>query len=129
MVIFMKKQVGEHPEDSFTIAHILTFVVSVPFILTGGVPSLLSVTGLLVLGIFQIGLPSVFYSVGIVGVRALSAVFITMIEPLMNPIWVLLTIHEVPSVRTVIGGVIIMGCIGARAVILTHSHRNRTYIR
>ena len=53
----------------------------------------------------------------VVQVRALTANFISMIEPLMNPIWVLLFVGEVPSLPAIFGGILILGCITIRAVI------------
>ena len=53
----------------------------------------------------------------VVQVRALTTNFISMIEPLMNPVWVLLFVGEVPSLPAIFGGILILGCITIRAVI------------
>ena len=57
------------------------------------------------------------YSIGISGESALTSMLISMIEPVMNPIWVMLIVHEVPSVSAIAGGVIILGTIIARGYI------------
>ena len=44
----------------------------------------------------------------VVQVRAFAANFISMIEPLMNPVWVLLFIGEVPSLPAIFGGILIL---------------------
>lgn len=71
----------------------------------------------LALGIFQMAVPSMLYSIGITGESALTAMLISMIEPLMNPVWVMLFVHEVPSMQAVTGGLIILGSIAMRSYI------------
>ncbi len=106
--IFMRRQKDGHPEDSFTLSHLITFFVAIPSIIEGGVPNAQSMLALVVLGVFQIGIPSILYAMGVTRVTAVSAALITMLEPVMNPVWVFFFWGEAPSVRTVIGGVTIL---------------------
>ncbi len=115
--IFMRRQKDGHPEDSFILSHLLTFVVAIPAICKSGMPDALSIGGLFALGIFQIGIPSILYSVGITRVNALGAAVITMVEPLMNPVWVFLFYKEQPSITTIFGGIIILSCMLIRSYI------------
>jgi drug/metabolite transporter (DMT)-like permease len=119
--IYMRKLRRRGSQDAFMLSHIMTFLVGVPFVCIYGLPSgkviISSCIGLVLLGVFQIGMPSILYARGIGSVRALSASFISMIEPLMNPVWVLLFMHEVPSVWTCIGGAVILGCIIGRELV------------
>ena len=118
--MFMRNQDSDRSINSFLLAHLITFLVCVPFAFISGIPSALSCAGLVLLGIFQSGTPSVLYSLGLKKVRALTATFISMIEPLMNPVWVMLFAGEIPSWQCIAGGSLILGCIGVRAVL---SHR------
>jgi drug/metabolite transporter (DMT)-like permease len=119
--IFMRKLKRKGSQDAFMISHLMAFVTGLPFMCIYGLPdtgaALSSYTGLILLGIFQIGIPSILYARGINSVRALSASFISMIEPLMNPVWVLLFFREIPSLWSIIGGIIILGFISLREVI------------
>ncbi len=115
--IFMRRQKDGHPEDSFTLSHILTFIITLPFLFDGGNPGIKGSIGLLLLGVMQIGLPSILYARGITRVTAISAVLITMLEPLMNPLWVLLFYGEKPSVSTLTGGLLILLVIFVRVVL------------
>ncbi len=115
--IFMRNQSPDRSINSFQLAHIITFVSCVPFAFVSGMPSGLSCLGLILLGIFQIGIPSLLYSVGLKNVRALTATFISMIEPLMNPVWVMIFDGETPSWQCIVGGSLILGCMGVRAVL------------
>lgn len=118
--IFMRNQSPDRSINSFQLAHIITFVSCVPFAFVSGMPSGLSCLGLILLGIFQIGIPSLLYSVGLKNVRALTATFISMIEPLMNPVWVMIFDGETPSWQCLVGGSLILGCMGVRAVLARH---------
>jgi drug/metabolite transporter (DMT)-like permease len=62
----------------------------------------------LALGVFQIGIPYLLFSKGIKTVKALDASLIGMLEPVLNPILVILFVGEKPSINTVVGGVIIL---------------------
>ena len=105
--------------DAFMLAQIITAAVGLIFVFTtdDGIPDSKSLLFLVLLGVFQMGIPNITYGIGIRKVRALSASLITMLEPLMNPIWVLIFVHEVPSIFSIIGGIIILGCILLREIL------------
>jgi DME family drug/metabolite transporter len=69
------------------------------------------------LGIFQIGIAYAIFSYGLIRVYAIEASLIAMIEPVLNPVWVFLGYGEVPSIMAIIGGIIIIAAIAARAFI------------
>lgn len=108
---------GDASKNSFLLAQLVTFVACLPFIIKNGLPDRTSIIFLVLLGLFQMAIPNILYAVGLKTVRALSAIIITMIEPLMNPVWVAIFVHEIPSVFCIIGGVIILLCIVLREVI------------
>ena len=60
------------------------------------------------LGIFQIGIAYALFTKGIHYVRALDAILLSMIEPVLNPVWVYFGIGEAPTVYAVIGGLVIL---------------------
>ena len=113
--------------DAFMLAQIITAIFGLIFVFTtdDGIPDSKSLLFLVLLGVFQMGIPNITYGIGIRKVRALSASLITMLEPLMNPIWVLIFVHEVPSIFCIIGGIIILGCILLREIL----SRQRPYFK
>ena len=112
--IFLRRAKDARPSDSLNLSCLLSFLFALPFIVKAGAPqSAASYPALLCLGVFQIGLPAVLLSVGIEKVPALSSVIITMIEPMMNPVWVALFAGEVPGASSVFGGLVILVCIVA----------------
>ena len=116
--IFMRIQKAGGSENSFMIAHFLTACFGLPFaIMQGGLHDCKSIFAILAIGIFQMAFATLLYSKGIAKVKALSASIISMIEPLMNPVWVMIFANEVPSLTCIIGGSIILGCILLREVV------------
>ncbi len=115
--IFMRRQKDGSPVESFILAHILTVVIAIPAILFSGPPAGRGIAGLVLLGVFQMALPSLLYSRGVRGVSALSTALVTMLEPLLNPLWVFLLIGELPQGRAVAGGLVILGCVTVRSVL------------
>lgn len=70
------------------------------------------------LGIFQIGIAYAIFSWGLKKVYAIEASLISMIEPVLNPVWVFIGYGEQPSNWAILGGVIILFGIGLRTFIL-----------
>jgi drug/metabolite transporter (DMT)-like permease len=76
---------------------------------------------LLALGCVQLGVSYHFYSRAIRHITALQAVLIPVLEPLLNPVWVLLAVGEKPSTLALLGGVIVLTAITGRSVLLLRS--------
>jgi drug/metabolite transporter (DMT)-like permease len=115
--LLMRKQKDGHPSDSFVLAHLMTIVAMSPFYFSLPALSIQGWGALLALGIFQIGIPSVLYSVGITRIAAVSAVLITILEPLMNPVWVFIFRREAPSRTAILGGIVILGFLFLRTAV------------
>ena len=116
--IFLRRAKNTRPSDSLNLSCLLSFLFAIPFIVKAGLPqSAMSYPALLCLGVFQIGMPAVLLSIGIEKIPALSSVIITMIEPMMNPVWVALFAGEVPSASSVFGGLVILACIVAHVAL------------
>lgn len=64
---------------------------------------------MLIMGIVQLGGPYVMYAFALRRVVARDAALISLLEPLLNPIWVYFFVGELPELMTFIGGGFIMG--------------------
>jgi len=91
------------------LGNLLLAAICLPFYFQGSPPGQKGIGALLVLGVFQTGLAYFIYSKAIRHVRALEAVLIPVIEPILNPVWVFLFIGERPSVQSMIGGALVLG--------------------
>ena len=107
-VVFMRMQKGGSPFESFFLAHLITFIISTPFIFKSPLPGASGWLGIFMLGVFQLGFASLFFSYGIKQVSALKSMLILTLEPILNPIWVFLFAGEVPGIYAVIGGALII---------------------
>jgi DME family drug/metabolite transporter len=79
-------------------------------------PDLPDLAGLAFLGIIQIGLAYVLFGYGIARVRAVEALLIGMIEPVLNPVWVFLVLGEAPGWWAVVGGAVIVVAVTGRTI-------------
>ena len=76
-------------------------------------PSTEQISFLLVFGIFQMALPYWLFARGLRSVTAQEAGIITLLEPVLNPIWAYLVApeRETPTIWTIVGGGILLGAI------------------
>lgn len=71
---------------------------------------------LAVMGAVQLGLPYFLFSKGLQSVSLQEASLIALIEPVLNPIWVAVTVGEIPSTATLTGGGMILMGLGVRYI-------------
>lgn len=116
VVLMLKMQKNSTAIEMTFLGNLLTFVVSLPFII-GPIPDLQSIIGLILLGIFQLGIAYILFSEAVLHVTALEAILIPVIEPLLSPIWVFLMIGEQPSFFAIIGGLIVLAAVVFRSVV------------
>lgn len=103
-----------------SICNLATFLLALPFvrgivIITASL-DIMSIVGIVFLGAFQIAIGYVFYIKSLKHISPLDTSLICLLEPLMNPIWVLLFIHEVPTVIAIVGSVFVLAGIVANIV-------------
>ncbi len=117
--VFLRMQKDGSPLESILMSHWLTAGICIIISLFLPAPhiTLESVVAIMVLGVFQIGLSAVLFSIAIKRVSAVQANLIAVIEPIFNPIWVYFTIGEAPGIRTIIGGGIVVLAVTAASII------------
>lgn len=121
LVLFMRLQKEASPIESVILGNILAALIGLPFMFSS-MPDGRSWIGLLLLGVFQMGLSYLIYSKAVVSVTALEAILIPVLEPILNPILVLLWFGEKPAGVALLGGLVVLGAVVARGVI---NARNR----
>ena len=60
---------------------------------------------------FQLGIPYILYAIAVRRCSPLSCSLLGMIEPLLNPVWVLVVLGERPGFFALIGGIIVLGTV------------------
>lgn len=113
------------------IAHCMTAVIGIPIglaatagLLPGGSfaaigpsgaaavsPLGLEILYVVILGVFQLGIPYVLYAIASKDCPPLACSLIGMLEPLLNPVWVAIFIGEMPGMYALIGACIIIATV------------------
>jgi drug/metabolite transporter (DMT)-like permease len=109
-LVFMRMQKEGSPLESNLLSQWITAGVCLIVSLFLPMPQFTqkSVAAILVLGIVQIGIPSILIAYAIKHISAVSANLIAVIEPVLNPVWVFLVLGEYPGMNAIIGGAVIL---------------------
>lgn len=100
--------------ETILLGNLLAAVVGLPFVIMTP-PVLAQMPPLILLGVFQLGVAYLFYSLASRNVTALDMIVIPMIEPILNPIWVFLGTGEKPGLISLIGGAIVILTVGFKS--------------
>ena len=115
-LLFMRKQKDGSTIETVLLGNIFSALLGLPFLLAAA-PSAADWLGMIFLGIFQIGLPSILIAIAIKELTAVEAILIQTLEPILNPIWVLLFIGEMPTALALLGGSIVVGAVTLRSIL------------
>ena len=99
----------EERMTSIVIGNLLTFLVGLPFLIfTHPSFTVQSVSFILFLGIFQLGIPYVLLAHASGWCPPLVCSLLGALEPLLNPVWVAIFDGEMPGILALVGGVIVI---------------------
>ena len=107
-VFVCNKRSDTNPEHALFLGFLINAAVGLPFVFTSVTADPVAWGFMLLLGVVQVGLAYVFFSVGIRRTPALFACLITALEPVLNPVWVYLATGEKPGPFALAGGVVIV---------------------
>jgi len=109
-VFVCNKRPDTEPEQSVMLGFLINSVVWLPFAFfdTGITADLVTWGFVVIMGVVQVGLAYVFFSIAIKRTSALLACLIVALEPVLNPIWVALATPERPGRYALAGGVVII---------------------
>lgn len=95
--------------------HLASGLLLLPFVLVFWIPLGGAQWGLVaLLGIVQMAVPYILFARGVRTITTQEAALLTLIEPILNPIWVWLFWSESAPVSTWLGGALILGGLAAR---------------
>jgi drug/metabolite transporter (DMT)-like permease len=129
VALFLRKEKAGSPVASIILGNAVVALVSLPSMLQA--PSLGAGDRwqLLLLGAVQLGLPYVFYGTAIKHVTALEATIIPLLEPVLNPLWVMLALEERPGPWALLGGALVLGAVLTRGALMVRARPVRVLIR
>ena len=117
LTILLRKQKDDNPSDSILLGNVLTLIISLPIIITETSYNMHSMVLILVLGIVQLGVPYIFYTIAIKHVTALDAIIFPVIEPILNPILVFFILGEALGPWAFLGGSLVLGSVVFRGLL------------
>ena len=113
----MRKNDKEYQQSAIFYGNIIVAVICIPFILELETISFNDLWMVSFLGVFQIAAAYAIFTYGIKRILAVEASIISMLEPVLNPVWVFLGYGEVPTTFAIIGGLIIISAISLRTIV------------
>jgi drug/metabolite transporter (DMT)-like permease len=112
--LLVRKQ-GEATAAPLLLGNLLAALCGVPFMFGSG-PDATGWLALIVLGVFQLGLSYALFAYGMKYLPALEVVLLSSIEPVLNPLWVLLFLGETPGTWALIGGAVVLTSVTLKGV-------------
>jgi len=113
----MKRNDQQYQQSSIFWGNIIVALVCIPFLASLEMIKFFDLWMVTFLGVFQIAFAYAFFASGLKRVIAVEASIISMVEPVLNPVWVFIGYGETPTVTAIIGGLIILGAIIIRSLI------------
>ncbi|MBQ4651337.1 MAG: DMT family transporter [Oscillospiraceae bacterium] len=103
---------GEERFSGILLGQLITFLIGLPaLIITKPVFTLPAVLSILVLGIFQLGISYILYIKASKYCPPLACCLLGAVEPLLNPVWVMIFDGETPGVLALIGGIVVVASV------------------
>ncbi|CAN5730926.1 DMT family transporter [soil metagenome] len=121
-ILFMRKQKDTSTAETVFLGNLIAALIGLPFAWQIH-PSPLEWGGLLFLGIFQLGIPFFLMSITTKHLSAVETILIQALEPILNPIWVVLVVGEAPSAWALLGGILVIGAVTVRSLVATRETR------
>lgn len=115
LIMSLRAQKDASPFETVILGNLLAAVICLPFMF-GSMPSLQGWLILAFLGAVQLALAYYLYALGIKKVSALGAIIITTIEPIMNPLWVVVGVGETPGPWSILGGLLVLAAVTGRGI-------------
>ncbi len=124
-ILCLRKLKDQQPLQFIMFAHILVAIATIPFTFQK-IPSSENIIPLTLLGVFQWGIPALLFAAAIKHVRAVQAVVVQTLEPVLNPIWVFFTIGEIPGPWALVGGSIVVCAVLVHGILSAKEEQNNS---
>jgi len=121
-VVFLRRDAKSGSSDSAlpstALGNLIAAAVTLPWALNA-LPQMLSARGAIVLvylGVVQLGVAYLLFIRGVRKVPAAEASLISMLEPILNPVWVLIGTGERPGPWAIAGGAVVIAAVVVRTL-------------
>lgn len=106
--------------------NILVCLITLPWFIQNPYPDIIQNSYLLILGFGQLGFGFALFVYGQKHLPAIESSLISMLEPVLNPIWVIIWYGEIPGLFAVAGGTLILITLIYRMLYLNTSLINKS---
>ena len=116
--LILSLKVGSRSQQmsGILLGNIWVVLITTPWFIQSVSPTVNEHLMLTFLGFVQIGLGYLFFTYGQRRIPAIESSLIAMLEPILNPLWVMIGYHEIPSGWSLAGGLIIIMTLSARMI-------------
>ncbi len=116
LALLLRKQKDGSAVESIVLGNLIAAAVGLPFV-RAPFPDATGWALLVVLGVVQLGVSYLLYAVAVRRATAMDAALVPMLEPILNPVWVLLWLGERPGPFAMLGGLVVLGAVACRSVL------------
>jgi drug/metabolite transporter (DMT)-like permease len=122
-VICLRMQKDASPYETVFLGNIFTFLIGLPFFFIAP-PALASMWPVVFLGVFQIAIPYLLLTYASKNAKAIDITLFTILEPLLNPVWVFFYTGENPGGRTIIGGAVLLAVVIMKSLVVLRPQKD-----
>lgn len=116
LTVLLRRYQHSDPLQTISFNNLVVAILLLPWVWDQLALSPRDMVLMLIMGTVQLGGPYVLYAYALRRVVARDAALISLLEPLLNPVWVFLVVGEVPAASTFLGGLCIVGGLFLRFV-------------
>jgi drug/metabolite transporter (DMT)-like permease len=117
--ICLRMQKNDSAYETIFLGNILTFLVGLPFFFITP-PNPAAIIPLLIMGVLQNAIPYLLMAYASKYAKAIDVSLLTVLEPLLNPVWVFMATGEKPGLRSLIGGAVVLTTVILKSIATLH---------
>lgn len=103
---------GDARFSAILTGQVVTFLIGLPFVIaTRPIMTPTTVSYIFILGVFQLGIAYILYIKSAEFCPPLACCLLGVVEPLLNPVWVMIFDGETPGIFALIGGIIVIATV------------------
>jgi len=111
LLVTQKMNKSEYHSGAIMTGNLLVCLIALPWAIEAPVPMGIDQVYLLILGFGQLGLGYILFLFGQKHLPAIESALIAMLEPILNPVWVLIGHGEHPGNWAIAGGAVIVAAL------------------
>ena len=109
LMLYVNALPGADPDSGNYLGFIIGALIGLPSLLQETVFEPKVLLCIFIMGAFQSGVAYMLMEYGITRISALSTIFVSAIEPILNPVWVAIFYHETIGPMAILGGALVLG--------------------